>query len=126
MPRLSRPLTFAFVGILALACSACGSNNEGKIVGKWKNSAAHEGVAPGSVVFEFTSDGKLTMSVLGLKALTADYKLSTGDFIILSNVNVLVPAGDKTERGGRMKVTIKGDNMTWVEKGTTIQLVRDK
>jgi len=126
MPRAFRPLSFAVIGILALACSACSSNNEGKIVGKWKNSAQHEGLPPGSVFFEFTADGKVIMTVLGMQALTAKYKLGTGDYLTLSDVNVQVPTADKSERGGRIKVTIKGDNLTWVEKGTTIQMVRDK
>jgi len=122
---MRRIASFTVVCVLALACSACKSNNEGKIVGKWKTSAPHEGVPAGQVFFEFTAD-KLTMSVMGIQAMTATYKLSSGDYIILSDVKVHVPTNDKMERGGRIKEDIKGGNMTWVEKGSTIQLVRDK
>ena len=124
MPNLRRTVAVLCVGVIILACPACKSNNEGKIVGKWKSTSPFEGAAAGSVFIEFTSGGMLTMSLQSTPILTARYKLSTGDFIVLSDVKLMVPTNDKTDRGGRIKVTIKGDAMTWVEKGSTLQLTR--
>lgn len=123
MSRALRPLTFVAVAVLAFTCSACKSNNEGKIVGKWASAEAVEGLPPGSVTLEFTQDGKFSMNGLGMTVLSGDYRLGSGDYLTISNIT---GPGAKDSKKGRIKVTITGDNLTWTEDKGAYRFNRDK
>jgi outer membrane protein assembly factor BamE (lipoprotein component of BamABCDE complex) len=118
---MRRSVSCAIVCFIALACSACSSNNEGKIQGKWKSTGTVEGAPPGTVTAEFKTDGTFVMAALGMPVLTANYKLGSGDYVNFSNVK-----SDKSEKNARVKITIAGDNMTWVEEKATYQFAKDK
>lgn len=104
---------------LLLAAAGCGSNNTGKIVGKWKTLASEFESAPklpgatGLVIYEFAADGRFEMSVavtsLGpTKTIrTGRYALGGGDEVTYSDLNP--PSDGKTT--GRDKITIVGDNL---------------
>jgi hypothetical protein len=140
--RLStRPLALIAVCGVAMLCTACGSNNKGKIVGKWKATAlpgmsaedTEKFKAMGdamSVVIEFTADGKMigtiTMDMFGKKnsqeIMSANYKLGTGDWVHFTNIKP-PPKDKKTE--SKDKVVINGDTMTLeTEKGDKFTLTR--
>ncbi|HEX4611980.1 MAG TPA: hypothetical protein VH092_27535 [Urbifossiella sp.] len=69
MTRIARPVAVAVVFVAALA-AGCSSNNTGKIVGKWKATAAEIGDAriPAgadvAVVYEFTADGRFSVAAV--------------------------------------------------------------
>lgn len=118
---MRRTATFVIACVLALTCTACSSNNEGKIQGKWKSTGTVEGAPPGTVTAEFKTDGTFQMSALGMSVLTAKYKLGSGDYVNFSDVQ-----SNKPEKNARVKITIAGENMTWVEEKATYQFTRDK
>lgn len=136
MPRTARSLGLIVVGAVALLCSSCKSNNEGKIVGKWKATSlgAEAGIPPGadvSVIFEFTADKKFTITA-NVNAFgrseskvvaSGNYSLGSGDWVNLTDVNP--PLDGKTK--SREKITISGDSMTFEDdKGKKQTLTRVK
>jgi hypothetical protein len=135
-----RKVAFLVLSGLALAAAGCGkSNNEGKIVGKWKATAV-PGMSPEeqkklndlppealSAVIEFTADGRMIMSLnmLGQSQQlgTAKYTLGSGDWVNLTDLSP--PQNGKTQ--SRDRVVISGDTMTVdTEKGEKITLTRVK
>lgn len=142
--RLSaRPLALIAVCGLAMLCTACGSNNKGKIVGKWKATSfpgmdetakanlKKMGDDAFSLVIEFKPDGKMvgtmTINMLGKsqteQVMSADYALGKGDWVNFTNMNP--PQEGKSQ--SKDKVVIQGDTMTLeTEKGEKITLTRMK
>jgi hypothetical protein len=140
------------VGSIALFCTACGSNNTGKIVGKWKIvSATGEGDAGFkqfetlklALVFEFKEDGTAGVSIESTdekpkggkiestQFASFKYKLLSGDMVELYDLpKDLQQKGNGGLFGNkdksREKIKISGDNMTFIEDKTTLNLVRMK
>jgi len=115
-----RPLVL-IVGALALCLASCSSNNKGKIEGKWKSTTEIEKIPAGNAFAEFKADGTLTITAGTDVILTAKYKLGTGDFVSLSDV----AAGGKPDKSGKVKITISGDSMKWIEDKNNFEFVRD-
>lgn len=105
-----------------LTLTSCKSNNEGKIVGKWKSSSTIKELPAGIVFFEFKADNTFVMTALGQQIMTASYKLRFGDSVELNNVTPKTPEGYTKIR---VKVKIDGDNLVWTEEGGTYSFVRD-
>jgi hypothetical protein len=117
---MARPAVLLFAVLLVAA--GCGSNNTGKIVGRWKTLASEFENAPklpgatGLVIYEFTADGRFEMSIAvtgpaptkAKTIRTGRYALGGGDEVTYSDLNP--PSDGKTT--GRDKITIVGDNMT--------------
>jgi len=152
MHLTARSLLLFVVGGIALICTACGSNNQGKIVGKWKIvSATGEGdagfkqweKAKVALVFEFKEDNTASMNIESTEekprggkqestpVFTFKYKLMNGDIVELYDL----PKEMQGKGGGglfgskekaREKIKISGDNMTIFEDKTTMNLVRMK
>jgi hypothetical protein len=144
MTFASRGFALIVLAGLALAAAGCGSNNKGKIVGKWKATTL-----PGmseddkkaikligednfALILEFTEAGKMTgtanITFLGKtenkEVISADYSLGTGDWVFFTNQNP--PAKDGKAKS-KDKITINGDTMTIdTEKGEKITLTRMK
>jgi hypothetical protein len=144
MLSASRKVAFVLLAALALIATGCGSNNKGKIEGKWKatsvpgmdekEKAALKMIGEDNVavIMEFTADGKMKLSaslnMLGKsqtkEMVTADYKLGSGDWVFFSNMNP-PPKDGKTK--SKDKIVINGDTMTIdTEKGEKITLTRVK
>lgn len=144
MTFASRGFALLVLAGLALAAAGCGSNNKGKIVGKWKATTL-----PGmseddkkaikligednfALIIEFTDAGKMTgvanVTIFGKtetkEVISADYSLGTGDWVFFTNQNP-PPKDGKTK--SKDKITINGDTMTIdTEKGEKITLTRMK
>lgn len=135
------------VCLFALLFTGCGSNNTGKIEGKWRvdsstakaeefNKMKAAGVA---MAFEFKADGSFTMLMVPLNdtplaKLAADaasaelskknangkYTLGMGDSVKMS---------DLSGKGGKddtINITINGDSMTMKDNSGTMHLSRVK
>jgi hypothetical protein len=147
----ARRFAFLVLAGFALVAAGCGSNNKGKIEGKWKLVSA-----PGMeekdvkmldafgayVYFEFTPDGKVNVGAdfkdPQMKEAMAKsdqkmgasgtYKLLSGDDVEFSGLNDkktsggLFGGGDKS----KVKVKIEGDNMTITGSDGTGKFVRVK
>jgi hypothetical protein len=156
MHLTARSLLLFIVGGAALFCTACGSNNQGKIVGKWKmlsmpgmDAAQTKEMDKLNVYafFEFKDDGSMTvgaessdkdMQALLLKqgvakTLSCKYKLRSGDVVEFYDL----PKEMQEKNGGglfgsnkdraKTRVKISGDNMTWTDDdGKSGNLVRLK
>ncbi|WP_439629672.1 hypothetical protein [Gemmata sp.] len=149
-----RTLAAALFACLALATAGCGSNNSGKITGKWKLVSA-----PGLkaeelkmmealkafLFFEFKADGNMAVGVefgdpamkeamakandKGEKTvMTGQYKLLSGDDVEFSGMNDQKKAGGLFGTGdkSRLKIKIDGDNMTITGSDGVGQLTRVK
>ena len=146
----ARPFALIALCGIALACTACGSRNKGKIEGKWKLVSA-----PGTdekkfaeadqlgmyMYFEFTPDGSVN---LGLGSTKADEKngqaglvMGAGKYKLLSGHKVEFSgmSGDGKKDGGGLfgkgdksvnEVKIDGDNMTITGSDGTGKFVRVK
>lgn len=131
MPRVVRVSALLVVSAVALAAAACGSNNKGKIEGKWKATSIPDlpaNVPAGMVnmVMEFTPDGRMVtnMEMLGTKqeVMSANYSLGTGDWVNFTNMK---PAQKDGKTKSRDKVVINGDTMTFQDdKGKTLTFAR--
>jgi hypothetical protein len=135
------------VAVLALAFTGCGSNNTGKIVGKWKvvssssktgdlEKMKSQGMAMG---FDFRADGTVaiimlpaddkpeskSMADLATKMMegkgTGKYTLGAGDRVTLSGIQTIENGKDQTA-----SISINGDNMTMKDSVDTMQLTRVK
>lgn len=144
MLSASRKVAFVVLAALALMAVGCGSNNTGKIVGKWKATSLPSmdekekamikliGEDNFAVILEFTADGKMrgsaSITMLGKteskEVMSADYKLGSGDWVFFTNMSP-PPKDGKTK--SKDKVVINGDTMTIdTEKGEKITLTRMK
>jgi hypothetical protein len=128
-----------FVLCAGLLSAGCGSNNKGKIVGKWKatnlpgsdkDKEALKMAQDVALVLEFTADGKMTgtatVTVFGQtqtkEVMSADYKLGTGDWVFFTNVK---PPPKNGGTKSKDKLVINGDTMTIdTESGEKITLTR--
>ena len=143
MLAVSRKCSFVLLTTVALVATGCGSNNAGKIEGKWqatslpglgeKEAAAFKMLGEGNVklVMEFAG-GKMTMTVninmLGQsktqQVASADYSLGSGDTVNFTN---LKPPAKNGATKSRDKITINGDTMTIaMESGENVTLTRMK
>jgi len=153
MPLFSRNAMLLIVGILTLSCSACKSNNEGKIVGKWLVTGATGESETGfkqmekeklGLFFEFKADGTITMTAestdqtshgkqqqIPYFTFTFKYKLKCGDSVEFYDL----PKDLQQKNGGGMfgsqdrgreRIKISGDNMTIFEDKVTLSLFRVK
>jgi hypothetical protein len=153
MPLVPRTLSVALFACLALATAGCGSNNTGKILGKWKLLSA-PGLTPeefkvletfkaypcldfkqdGSIVAgpEFADPALKEFIAKGLDnqemSKTGTYKLLSGDNVEITGIADVQKAGGLfgSSDSGRVKVTIEGDNMTITAENGTAQLTRVK
>ncbi len=108
------------VAALALVAAGCGSNNSGKIVGRWKAESGEIGPigphGPAEVVWEFGEDGTFTVSrvVPGRPGPNAEtvasgrYTLGLRDNVSFTSLN---PPLDGKTRAAE-KIAIDGDTMT--------------
>lgn len=137
------------VCLFALLFTGCGSNNTGKIVGKWKavsfskknedmEKMKQMGVA---MAFEFKADGtfgmefapdddkpgsaamaKLASTGLQGKETTGKYTLGMGDRVTFSGAKDILQG-----KKAASDISVNGDNMTWKDgDGSTMQLTRIK
>jgi len=120
MAAFARWTGILIVCLLAVATTSC-SNNSGKIVGKWQAQGRFADDNSGATVLEFTSDGRYIWSIGNDEILTAKYSLGAGDSVTLRDVS-LPQKGGFTKVG--VKVTIKGDTMTWKQDDGTFTLTR--
>jgi len=155
MARPTRSFSLAVLAAAALFAAGCGkSNNEGKIVGKWRLGELPAGV-PGAaemkqaeamgmyLYFDFRDDKTFEMGVGAnnpgmeqlLKAqgasvsMVGKYKLLSGDGVEFHDL-----PKEMQEKGGmfgrnkdraRTNVTINGDTMTWTDAdGKSMNLTR--
>ncbi len=146
--RLRLPAVVAVCG-LALLLSGCGSNNKGKIEGKWKmisssqkNADFDQLQAVGvTMAFDFKADGtfavefvplddkpesKMAAQIAGTglagKEVSGKYTLAGGDKVNFSGAKDIFKGKAATSN-----VTINGDSMTMKDPdGTTLQLTRVK
>jgi len=117
---MSRALCFAAVAALGVVIAGCGSNNTGKIVGKWKADALDLGpIGPkglADIVWDFRDDGSFTVSRVpigpgspaGEVRVTGRYTLEVGDRVAFTHLDP--PEGGKN-RAFEL-VRIDGDTMT--------------
>lgn len=147
-----RPLAVALFACLAFA-AGCGSNNTGKIVGKWRLLSL-PGLTPdefkelekfkaypclefkhdGSIVAgpEFTDPAMKEFLAKGLEkyemSKTGTYKLLSGDNVEIAGIADVQKGGGLfgSSDSGRVKVAIEGDNMTITAENGTAQLTRVK
>jgi hypothetical protein len=155
MPIAMRALGLIAVCGLALACTACSSNNTGKIEGKWKLVSAPSKDSKGKdefdamnkmgvyLYFEFKSDQSLVIGIgaddpkmLDLIKSTvpgqkvtwmAKYKLMSGDKVEVYDVKDEEFKKFMKGEKGRSDITIVGDDMTIKDPdGSTSKLVRMK
>lgn len=153
--RLTRPLAFLTACTLALLCTACGSNNKGKIEGKWKfvslpsqdekskqdlEQLTQLGVY---LYLDFKPDGMMTMALgadnpqvldrmkMGVPnqkiSWDARYKLLSGDKVELYDVkDEELRKAFKGEKA-RSDFMIAGDDMTIKDPdGAIVKLTRLK
>ena len=114
---MTRTLTAA-VAALALVTAGCGSNNTGKIVGRWKAERADlpiGPVGPNDLVWEFGEDGAFTISWVNQGTGAADtkvrgrYTLGLADTVKLTDLD---PPLDGKAAKAAEKIVIDGDTMT--------------
>jgi hypothetical protein len=155
MHLTARSLMLFVVGV-ALFCTGCGSNNKGKIVGKWKvvsatgesdNSFKQMEQMKISLFFDFKDDNSVSMSVESteerpkgakqevnsLFSFNFKYKLLSGDMVEFYDLPKDLQQkgggglfGSGTKDRGREKIKISGDNMTIIEDKINMTLVRVK
>lgn len=130
-----RKLAFVVLAGLALVAAGCGSNNKGKIVGKWKADSVGDGDPKMAqlgddmgLFFEFSADGKFnaSVSILGTtkEVGSAKYSLGSGDWVNLTDIN---PPQQDGKTQSKEKVTINGDKMTILgENNKTMTFTRVK
>lgn len=116
-----------FLAVLAVLAgvTGCKSDNEGKIVGKWRVNEGMSGMKmppPGAsvvLIYEFTADNRLevsaTISMMGQQVekkvvTTARYKLGAGDTVNLTDISPPIEG----KSSSREKVTIKDNGNTMV------------
>ena len=85
---ISRSFALALLAAFVLFAAGCGSNNKGKIVGKW---LLYTNVTPNSEndVTEFTADGQFSVTN-GPNVLRGRYRLGAGDKVTLYDLDPLV------------------------------------
>jgi hypothetical protein len=155
MFRFARPFAFVICASFVLFATGCKSNNEGKIVGKWKILSAPgteqmlklAQADGGYLYFEFKSDGTMLMG-FGATDPKVQAKIEEDDekdslswkYKLLAGAGVEfydLPAELKEQGGGglfgrnedraRTKVKIDGDNMSMTDDdGSVCKLVRVK
>jgi len=134
------------VCLFALLFTGCGSNNTGKIVGKWRvdsstakpeefNKLKAIGVA---MAFEFNADGTFSMLAVPLNdspiakvaadAATAEMKKKNASGKYSLGMGASVRMSDLGDGGkeSTVTVTIDGDSMTFRDGSGTMQLTRVK
>ncbi len=143
--RLRIPMLL-LISATALTLSSCSSNNESKIVGKWKlvESSKPEEIKQMSDVgmylyFEFRADNTFDMGIgsdkpgmLDLIKMTGKpvvypgkYKLGSGDTVNFSEFKGPDGKGFDGKDKARSNITIEGDNMTIKDAdGKTMKLVK--
>ncbi|MCE9563415.1 MAG: hypothetical protein K8U57_15345 [Planctomycetes bacterium] len=145
-----RKLAFLVFASLAVVVSGCGSNNSGKINGKWKlvsapgfdEQAKMMEAFKAYVYFEFKEDGTVTVGAgftdptmqemiakSGEKtSMSGKYKLLNGDDVEFSGLNDPKKGGGLFGKGdqSRLKIQIDGDNMTITGTDGTGKLTRLK
>lgn|GEM_PF-2099390 len=145
VPRM-RFLVLSLFALSALTLTSCSSNNDGKIVGRWKiveSSNMTEEVetlnkAKIYKYFEFTADGKVTTGAAsddfqlfnklaeGLKPVVGKYSLGSGNTVTLSDFTK--PDGTVAVEGvnkAKPEIIIVGDSMTIRDRDGSVQkLVR--
>jgi hypothetical protein len=149
MTSVPRLLAVVLSTGLALAAVGCGSNNKGKIVGKWRLDSGGGMTEPvlkqlaeqeGYAFFEFKDDGTMTMGFgstdpqkqEALDKLTlgsCKYKLGTGDAVELYDLSKSMrddeggsPFGKEDRAKGAIK--IDGDTMTLVVGANSEDLLK--
>ena len=142
MQFVSRKFALVVLAVLALGASGCGSNNKGKIEGKWRivstpgEKSVELGEGPIYMYYEFLPDGTTNLGIAATDAKEAPvvltsgkYKLLTGDDVEFSGMSEegakkggLFGKGNK----GRLRVKIDGDNMTITGSDGTMKLTRVK
>lgn len=127
MRSIARPARWVALLLLAACLAGCKSENEGKIVGKWRvNSAVSDVKRPplGTTVhidYEFTADNRVecvsTVTVGGqterTTIFTAKYKLGPGNSVNLMDISP--PIDGMTSSTERINIT--GDHMS-ISSGT--------
>jgi len=152
MSSAVRRLFLLSIGLLSMFAIGCGSNNKGKIVGKWKvvsatgqsgNTMKELEAKKISYFFEYKEDFSVVISfelpdnpVFGkqlqsmMPSYTFKYKLRSGDIVEFYDL-----PKDLQEKGGGMfgnkdrgreRIKISGDNMTMMEETGNLSLVRVK
>jgi hypothetical protein len=141
-----RSTTLRFAGapavcLLVLSFTGCGSNNTGKIVGKWKLvPAAPRGVdsdasktAGVRSVYEFKADGTYSVTFVEADSSPASKKQAEALNLLSKGTNgsgkYTLQGGDRVHfSGGRWNgnflVTIHGTSMTVQDGGETMQFTR--
>lgn len=141
-----RTCGLVLVSVAAILFTGCGSNNTGKIVGKWKMTSAPGGgkdlaemkAAGMAVAWDFKADGTFSIGIVAddnkpesqLAAKLADaemqkknmggkYTLGMGNQVNLSGIS-----GVSGAKSGLVTVTIDGDKMTLKDGDGTSQFVR--
>ncbi len=117
---MSRTFRLAAVAALALLGCGCGSNNSGKIVGRWKAGPTELGPigpnGPADVVWEFTDNGVFNVTRVQTgganptaeKVASGRYTLGLRDSVSFADLN---PPLDGKKRATE-KIIIDGDTMT--------------
>lgn len=126
----------AAVLVACLSLTACGSNNTGKIVGKWKVTSATmsdfekmKGMGM-TMGFDFRADGTVAVLMLpvedkpseevkGMELGTGQYKLEMGDRVTLSGIKSI--ADGKPQAAN---ISVNGDKMTFKDASGSMELVR--
>lgn len=120
---MSRTCRLAAVAALALLGGGCGSNNDGKIVGRWKAETADLPIGPQGptdLVWEFAEDGTFTVAWVNVATKEAlpkargRYALGLRDNVSFTNLD---PPLDGKKRANE-KIVIDGDTMTVGGGGT--------
>jgi hypothetical protein len=119
MTTTLRPAVIA-IAALALLSGGCGSNNTGKIVGRWKGDALELGpIGPkglADIIWEFREDGSYSVSRVpitppgakGETVATGRYTLEPGDRVTFSGIE---PPEDGKTRATET-IIVDGDTMT--------------
>jgi hypothetical protein len=114
----SRPAVVT-VAALALIAAGCGSDNSGKIVGRWKADSGEVPIGPfgqADIVWEFTNDGAFSVSRVkpgsenlhGETVANGRYSLGLANNVLFTNLQP--PLEGKTRLAE--KIAVKGDIMT--------------
>lgn len=101
MLTVSRTAALAVLAVLALGTAGCGSNNKGKIEGKWKFTSFPEGA---------DAKGKDGLDMLGKMGLYVYMDFKTDGTLELGL------GGDKPEAMDFFKMMAKGQKTAWAGK----------
>jgi hypothetical protein len=111
-----RLYALVIVSLGLLFVSGCGSNNTGKIEGKWTSEATTlkgQAIPAGLLQLEFRKDGTMTYQT-GPLSHTGTYSLGSGDTVTFHFKEALEGQKDHQE-----KVTISGDKLTMTDSDGT-------